>query len=39
MRWVRDECRLHVEGDRFEHAIALIERYRRQAKIEFKEVA
>jgi hypothetical protein len=35
--WVRDECRLHVQDGRFEHAIALIERYRRQQYSEFKQ--
>ncbi len=29
-KWVLAECRLHVEGGRFEHAIALVERYRSQ---------
>lgn len=28
--WVRDECRLHVEAERFEYALVLVERYRRQ---------
>lgn len=37
--WVRDECRLHVQDGRFEHAIALIERYRPQPAYMFKEPA
>lgn len=36
-RWIRDECRLHVREARFEYAIALIERYRRQPFCNFKE--
>ncbi len=35
-KWVGAECRLHVEGGRFEHAIALVERYRRQPHLPFK---
>lgn len=34
--WVRDESILHVQGGRFEHAIALIERYRDQPFSDFK---
>lgn len=25
--WVRTECRLHVDGGRFQHALAVVERY------------
>lgn len=25
--WTRDECRLHVEAGRFQHALALLDRY------------